>query len=47
MDKLYGQSRVGKTMVRLEPLCMDKQELRERVWDDLEESGEARFPFPS
>jgi len=25
---------------------MDKQELRERVWDDLEESGEARFPFP-
>ncbi len=25
---------------------MDKQELRERVWDELEESGEARFPFP-
>jgi 5-formyltetrahydrofolate cyclo-ligase len=25
---------------------MDKQELRERVWDDLENSGEARFPFP-
>ncbi len=25
---------------------MDKQQLRERVWDDLEESGEARFPFP-
>ncbi len=25
---------------------MDKQELRERVWDALEESGEARFPFP-
>jgi 5-formyltetrahydrofolate cyclo-ligase len=25
---------------------MDKQELRERVWDDLEESGVARFPFP-
>jgi 5-formyltetrahydrofolate cyclo-ligase len=25
---------------------MDKQALRERVWDDLEESGEARFPFP-
>jgi len=25
---------------------MDKQSLRERVWDDLEESGEARFPFP-
>jgi len=25
---------------------MDKQELRERVWDDLEDSGEARFPFP-
>ncbi|WP_232686318.1 5-formyltetrahydrofolate cyclo-ligase [Halobacterium zhouii] len=23
-----------------------KQALRERVWDDLEESGEARFPFP-
>lgn len=25
---------------------MDKQALRERVWDSLEESGEARFPFP-
>ncbi len=25
---------------------MDKQQLRERVWDDLEDSGEARFPFP-
>jgi 5-formyltetrahydrofolate cyclo-ligase len=25
---------------------MDKQALRERVWDDLDESGEARFPFP-
>ncbi|MDZ7701235.1 MAG: 5-formyltetrahydrofolate cyclo-ligase [Halobacteriales archaeon] len=25
---------------------MDKQALRERVWDDLEESGVARFPFP-
>ncbi|WP_435067295.1 5-formyltetrahydrofolate cyclo-ligase [Haloplanus sp. C73] len=25
---------------------MDKQSLRERVWDDLEDSGEARFPFP-
>ncbi|GAB3672441.1 5-formyltetrahydrofolate cyclo-ligase [Halopiger thermotolerans] len=25
---------------------MDKQDLRERVWDDLEDSGEARFPFP-
>ncbi|SEM97677.1 5-formyltetrahydrofolate cyclo-ligase [Halorientalis persicus] len=25
---------------------MDKERLRERVWDDLEESGEARFPFP-
>ena len=25
---------------------MDKQELRERVWDELEASGEARFPFP-
>lgn len=24
----------------------EKQELRERVWDDLEASGEARFPFP-
>ncbi|MDF9744788.1 5-formyltetrahydrofolate cyclo-ligase [Natrinema salsiterrestre] len=24
----------------------DKQSLRERVWDDLEESGVARFPFP-
>jgi len=26
---------------------MNKQELRERVWDELEESGQARFPFPS
>jgi len=25
---------------------MDKQALRERVWDDLEDSGAARFPFP-
>lgn len=25
---------------------MSKEELRERVWDALEESGEARFPFP-
>lgn len=25
---------------------MDKQALRERVWDDLEESGTARFPYP-
>lgn len=25
---------------------MDKQELRERIWDELEESGAARFPFP-
>jgi len=25
---------------------MDKQELRERTWDTLEDSGEARFPFP-
>jgi len=25
---------------------MDKQALRERVWDDLEERGVARFPFP-
>jgi 5-formyltetrahydrofolate cyclo-ligase len=25
---------------------MDKPTLRERIWDDLEESGEARFPFP-
>ena len=25
---------------------MDKQALRERVWDELETSGEARFPFP-
>ena len=24
----------------------EKQALRERVWDDLEASGEARFPFP-
>ncbi|WP_256391995.1 5-formyltetrahydrofolate cyclo-ligase [Natronoarchaeum rubrum] len=25
---------------------MDKQELRDRVWDELEDSGEARFPYP-
>ncbi len=25
---------------------MDKQELREQVWDALDESGEARFPYP-
>jgi len=25
---------------------MDKQSLRERIWDELEASGEARFPFP-
>jgi len=25
---------------------MDKQQLRERVWDELEASGEARFPYP-
>ena len=25
---------------------MDKQEIRDRIWDDLETSGEARFPFP-
>jgi 5-formyltetrahydrofolate cyclo-ligase len=25
---------------------MDKQTLRERIWDELAESGEARFPYP-
>lgn len=25
---------------------MQKQDLREQVWDELEERGEARFPFP-
>ena len=25
---------------------MDKPTIRERIWDALEESGEARFPFP-
>ena len=25
---------------------MEKQALRERVWDELEDSGEARFPYP-
>ena len=25
---------------------MEKQELRERIWDGLEESGQARFPYP-
>ena len=25
---------------------MEKQELREQVWDELEENGDARFPFP-
>lgn len=28
------------------PTAMDKQSLRERVWDELDEAGEARFPFP-
>jgi len=26
--------------------AIDKATVRERIWDDLEESGEARFPFP-
>lgn len=25
---------------------MEKQELREQIWDELEASGEARFPYP-
>lgn len=25
---------------------MDKQALREEIWDELEKTGEARFPFP-
>jgi 5-formyltetrahydrofolate cyclo-ligase len=25
---------------------MEKQALRERIWDELEDSGKARFPFP-
>lgn len=25
---------------------MSKQQIRNRVWDDLDDSGEARFPFP-
>ncbi|PSP73595.1 5-formyltetrahydrofolate cyclo-ligase, partial [Halobacteriales archaeon QS_3_64_16] len=25
---------------------VDKQSLRERVWDELEDAGEARFPYP-
>jgi len=25
---------------------MDKEAIRQQVWDDLEDSGEARFPFP-
>jgi len=25
---------------------MEKQALRDRVWDELEDSGEARFPYP-
>ena len=25
---------------------MRKAEIRQRVWDDLADSGEARFPFP-
>ncbi|WP_254762881.1 5-formyltetrahydrofolate cyclo-ligase [Natrinema marinum] len=28
------------------PDRIDKESVRERIWDDLEESGEARFPFP-
>ncbi|RQG88783.1 5-formyltetrahydrofolate cyclo-ligase [Natrarchaeobius halalkaliphilus] len=30
----------------LDPDDADKPAIRERVWDDLEESGTARFPFP-
>ncbi|MXV63468.1 5-formyltetrahydrofolate cyclo-ligase [Natronorubrum sp. JWXQ-INN-674] len=26
--------------------AVDKESIRQRVWNDLEESGEARFPFP-
>ncbi|MDQ2049955.1 5-formyltetrahydrofolate cyclo-ligase [Natronolimnohabitans sp. A-GB9] len=26
--------------------AVDKETIRKRVWDDLEDSGEARFPFP-
>jgi 5-formyltetrahydrofolate cyclo-ligase len=33
-------------VVELSRADMDKQALRERVWDALEESGVARFPFP-
>ncbi|MES3518298.1 MAG: 5-formyltetrahydrofolate cyclo-ligase [Natronomonas sp.] len=25
---------------------MDKEHIRERIWDELEECGQARFPFP-
>ena len=28
------------------PNSVDKQAIRERVWDDLESAGVARFPFP-
>ena len=27
-------------------MAADKESLRERIWDALEDSGEARFPFP-
>ena len=27
-------------------MAVDKGTIRERVWDELEESGEARFPYP-
>lgn len=27
-------------------MTVDKDEVRERVWSELEESGDARFPFP-
>lgn len=29
-----------------DPARIEKDAVRERVWDDLEDSGEARFPFP-
>lgn len=32
--------------VATRPQPMAKQAVRERVWDDLEDSGVARFPFP-
>jgi hypothetical protein len=44
---LLSRAVVGRVFVRTaRPTGMDKQSFRERVWDELKDSGEARFPYP-